>query len=160
MSKRVRNTKEHGLEVLTGGKQDALSHQRTLRNTIAWSYDHLAPEEQTLFWWLAIFAGEFSLEAAESVVPVSGAMTIPILDGIAALIDKSLLKQREEGPEIRLYLLEFVREYALERLVACGELERARDAHAQYYLALAEQAEPALVGASQAPLVEEAGAGV
>ncbi|MFL5663311.1 MAG: LuxR C-terminal-related transcriptional regulator [Ktedonobacteraceae bacterium] len=139
---------EHGLEVLIGGKQNVPSHQLTLRNTIVWSYKHLAPEERTLFRRLAVFAGAFSLEAAEAVVP--GDMTVSVLDGIAALIDKSLLKQKEEGPELHLYFLEFIREYGLECLAADGELEQARDAHAQYYLTFAERVEPALVGGSQA----------
>ncbi|MFL5665996.1 MAG: protein kinase domain-containing protein [Ktedonobacteraceae bacterium] len=141
---------EHGLEVLIGGKQNVPSHQLNLRKTIAWSYDHLSSEEQTLFRRLAVFAGAFSLEAAEAVAPVSGNMSIPVLDGITALIDKSLLKQKEEGPELHLYFLEFIREYGLECLVARGEREQACNAHAQYYLAFAERAEPALIGASQA----------
>lgn len=139
---------EHGLEVLLGGKQNVPSHQLTLRKTIAWSYDHLAPEEQTLFRWLAVFAGAFSLEAAEAVAP--GNLSISVLDGITALIDKSLLKQKEDGPELHMYFLEFIREYGLECLTARGEREQAHIAHAQHYLAFAERAEPALVAATQA----------
>jgi ATP/maltotriose-dependent transcriptional regulator MalT len=106
---------------------------------------------QAAFRRLAVFAGTFSLEAAEAVVPAPGDVTIPVLDGITALIDHSLLKQQEEeGPELHLYLLEFIREYALACLGAGDELEQARHAHARYYLALAERAEPALVGAAQA----------
>jgi predicted ATPase/DNA-binding CsgD family transcriptional regulator len=146
---------EHGLAVLTGGKQNVPSHQQTLRDTIAWSYDHLAPEEQRLFRRLAAFGGTFSLEASEAVVSVLDDLNTPVLDGIAALLDKSLLKQREEGGELRLYMLALVREYGLERLVACGELEQAREAHARYYLALAERAESALVGAAQAVWLEQ-----
>jgi DNA-binding CsgD family transcriptional regulator len=145
---------ERGLEVLTVGKQNVPSHQQTLRDTIAWSYNHLATEEQTLFRRLAVFVGAFTLEAAEAVVSVPGGMTASILDGMEALIDKSLLKQKEEKPELRLYLLELMREYGLERLVAYGELEQVRDAHARYYLALAERAEPVLAGASQALWLE------
>ena len=146
---------EHGLELLSGGTQDLPFRQQTLRSTLAWSYEHLPREEQALFRRLAVFAGGFSLEAAEAVVPVPGALSIPILDGIAALIDKSLLKQREEGPELHLSLLEFVREYASECLAASGEREAAHEAHAHYYLALAERAEPALVGSAQARWFEQ-----
>lgn len=142
---------EHGLEVLTGDKQNVAAHQQALRNTIAWSYDLLSSEEQLLFRRLSVFDGEFSLEAAEAVAMALGGMTIPVLDAVASLIDKSLLRQQEqEGSERYLCLLGLVREYGLERLAAIGELEHARDAHAQYYLALAEKAEPALKGAEQA----------
>ncbi|HKF38113.1 MAG TPA: protein kinase, partial [Ktedonobacteraceae bacterium] len=147
---------EHGLEVLSGGKQDAAAHQQTLRNTIAWSYDLLSGEEQLLFRRLSVFEGAFSLEAAEAVATALGGMTIPVLDAVASLIDKSLLKQRErEGAESCLCLLGLVREYGLERLTAVGELEHARDAHARYYLALSEKAEPALQGAEQAFWLEQ-----
>src|SRR5258707_5946345 len=141
---------EHGLDVLTRGKQDVAVRQQTLRNTITWSYDLLPAEEQLLFRRLAVFEGAFSLKAAEAVEMAQGGMTTPVLQGVASLIDKSLLIQREqERPESFLYLLPLIREYGLERLTALGELERARDAHAQYYLALAERAEPALLGAEQ-----------
>ncbi|HEX6553606.1 MAG TPA: LuxR C-terminal-related transcriptional regulator [Ktedonobacteraceae bacterium] len=141
---------DNGLEVLSGGKQDVAVRQQTMRNTIAWSYDLLSPEEQLLFRRLVVFEGAFSLEAAEAVASALGGITTPILAGVASLMDKSLLKQREqEGSERSLYLLGLIHEYGLERLTALGELERARDAHAHYYLSLAEQAEPALVGATQ-----------
>lgn len=146
---------EHGLEVLTGGNQNLAAHQKTLRNTIAWSYDLLSVEEQLLFRRLAVFEGEFSLEAAEAVVKALGGMTIPVLDAVASLIDKSLLKRREqEGSERYLCLLALIREYGLEHLAAVGELEWARDAHAEYYLAFAEQAELALKNAGQAIWLE------
>jgi predicted ATPase len=116
---------EHGFGVLSAGKQDAPSHQQTLRTIIAWSYEHLTAEEQALFRRLAVFAGVFSLEAAEAVAQAPGALTIPVLDGLAALVDHSLLKQREEGPELLLYLLAFIREYGWECLAASGELEEA-----------------------------------
>jgi predicted ATPase/DNA-binding CsgD family transcriptional regulator len=141
---------EHGLGVLTSGKQDVAAHRQTMRNTIAWSYDLLSAEEQLLFRRLAVFRGAFSLEAAEAVGIALDGMPIPVLDGVASLIDKSLLKQGEqESFELFLYLLELTREFGWERLAALGELERARAAHAHYYLILAEQAEPALLGVTQ-----------
>jgi DNA-binding CsgD family transcriptional regulator len=77
-------------------------------------------------------------------------MTISVLDGVTSLIDKSLLRQpAHDKNELRLYPLEMIREYGLERLAACGELEQTRDAHAAFYLALAEEAESVLPGASQ-----------
>ncbi len=140
----------NSLAVLTGGKQDAPSRQQSLRNTISWSYDLLTAEEQTLFRRLCIFIGDFTLEAAEAISTMLGDQTTSVLDGVASLVDKSLLQQREEeGHEPVLHFLEMIREYGLEGLEANGELERCRDAHAAYYLALAEQAEAALPGALQ-----------
>ena len=138
-------------EVLTGSRQDAPAHQQTLRATIAWSYNLLSSEEQTIFRRLCVFVGGFTLEAAEAVCTSGAESTTPALEVISSLVDHSLLLLREqEGGERRLLLLEMIREYGLERLIAAGELERARDAHAAYYLALAERAEPALRSAEQA----------
>ena len=136
---------EHPLEVLTGGRLDAPLRQQTLRNTLRWNDDLLSPDEQTLFRRLAVFAGGCSLQAIESISTALGGMTIPVLDGVTSLIDKSLLRQPAHGEdEPRLDLLEMLREYGLERLAACGEREQTRDAHAAYYLALAEEAAPVL----------------
>ncbi len=132
---------EHPLEVLTGGRLDAPLRQQTLRNTLRWNDDLLSPDEQTLFRRLAVFAGGCSLQAIEAISTALGGMTIPVLDGVTSLIDKSLLRQPAHGEdEPRLDLLEMLREYGLERLAACGEREQTRDAHAAYYLALAEEA--------------------
>lgn len=147
---------EHGLEVLTGGKQNVAAHQQNLRNTIAWSYELLSTEEQLLFRRMAVFVGEFGLEAAEAVAMALGGMAIPVLEVVASLMDKSLLKMREqEGSECFLRQLALVREYGLERLAASGEMAHVRDVHANYYLTLAEQAEPALMGAEQAIWLEQ-----
>ncbi len=147
---------EQSLEVLTCGKQNVAAHQQTLRNTIAWSYELLSDEEQLLFRRLSVFDGEFRLEAAEAVAMALGGMTMPILDAVASLIDKSLLKQREQERSVRYLCMSWlIRKYGLERLAVVGELERARDAHAQYYLALAEKAEPALKGPGQAFWLEQ-----
>jgi predicted ATPase/serine/threonine protein kinase/DNA-binding CsgD family transcriptional regulator len=141
---------EHGLELLTGGKQNVAAHQQNVRQTIAWSYELLSAQEQLLFRRLSVFVGAFSLEAAEVVAMEPGGMTVPILETVASLVDKSLLEQREwEGSEHFLYLFALVREYGVERLVASGEMERMQDMHAHYYLLLAEQAEPALLAAGQ-----------
>jgi predicted ATPase len=133
---------EHGLVVLGGGRGDAPNHQQTLRSTIDWSYNLLTAEEQTLFRRLSVLKGDFILEAAEAVVSAQDVLSISVLEGVASLIDVSLLQQREEEEQdARLSLLEVMREY--------GELERIRDAHASYYLALCEEAEAALPGALQ-----------
>ena len=130
----------HRLQVLTGGRQDAPARQQTLRNTIAWSYDLLPPGEQQLFLRLSVFVGGCTLEAAEAVCGTPGDTSASILDGIASLLDKSLLMQTEHrSAEPRLTQLETIREYGWECLAASGEREAARQSHAAYYLALAEE---------------------
>jgi len=133
---------EHPLEVLTGGRRDAPPRHKTLRNALSWNDDMLSADEQTLFRRLAVFVGGFSLQAAEAIATAHGGMRISVLDGVTALIDKSMLQKPAHGrDEPRLYLLELLREYGLERLAECGELEQTRDAHAAYYIALAEAVE-------------------
>src|SRR5579883_1863575 len=107
----------HRLEVLTGGAQDLPVRQQTLRNTFQWSYDLLTHEEQRLFRWLSIFVGGCTLEAAEAVCQSSGEQALSMLDGVASLLDKSLVQQTErEGEEPRLVMLETLREFGLECL--------------------------------------------
>jgi predicted ATPase/DNA-binding CsgD family transcriptional regulator len=143
---------EHRLAVLTGGKQDAPIRQQTLRDTIAWSYVLLSVEKQMLFAYLSVFEGDFTLDAAEAVVAAVGGLPGSVLEGMVALVDSSLVQRREEeGNGSRLHILEALREYGLEQLATQGKLERCREAHAGYYLALAEQAESALAEAHNKP---------
>jgi non-specific serine/threonine protein kinase len=118
---------------------------------IAWSYDLLDPAEQALFRRLSVFAGGFTLDAAEAIAGQGhAAPRLPVLDLIASLVDKSLLRRLDAGEgEPRFGMLATIREYGLERLAAGAEAEAARAAHAAYFLALAEQAEPALIGPEQ-----------
>jgi len=140
----------HRLEVLTGGAQDLPARQQTLRNTLQWSHDLLTEPEQHLFRWLSIFVGGCTLEAAEAVCQAGGEQATSVLEGVASLLDKSLVQQTErEGEAPRLVMLETIREFGLECLEREGELEAARQAHAHYYLAFAEQAEPHLFGPEQ-----------
>jgi predicted ATPase/class 3 adenylate cyclase/DNA-binding CsgD family transcriptional regulator len=133
--------------LLTGGVRDAPARQHTLRNTIAWSYDLLEDDEQRLFRRLCVFVGGMTLSAVEAVSAALDDEPEPILDGIASLIDKSLLRQGEpEGEQPRFMMLETIREYGLEMLSASGEAEATRQAHAAYYLALAKEAAPRLLG--------------
>ena len=142
---------EHRLQVLTGGARDVPVRQQTLRNTLAWSYDLLDAQEQQLFRRFSIFAGGCTLADAEGLYTVLGDTSAHVLDGVASLIDKSLLRQLERGgEEPRLLMLAMIREYGLEVLVASGEMEITRRAHAEYFLALAEQAELELRGPQQA----------
>ncbi|HEX9134976.1 MAG TPA: tetratricopeptide repeat protein, partial [Ktedonobacteraceae bacterium] len=140
----------NSLQVLTGGAQTLLVRQQTLRNTIQWSYDLLDAQEQGLFRRLSVFVGGWSLEAAEAVVHANQEVNSDdssVLDGIASLLDKSLLLQiKQDGEEPRLIMLETIRDYAQECLVASGEMEATQQAHAAYYLALAEEAEAELGG--------------
>ena len=118
------------LPLLTGGARDAPERQRTLRATIEWSYDLLDATGQELFARLSVFAGSFPLTAAEEVCSAD-------LDGLAALVDSSLLKPIGDD---RFLMLETIREYALERLAGSAEAEELRRRHATFFSALAEQA--------------------
>ncbi len=153
---------EKGLAFLTGGPRDLPARQRTLRDTIDWSHNLLAADEQRLFRRLAIFAGGFTLEAAEAVcdAPASDAAdAFSVLSGLAALRDNSLLQRVEAaaGLPLRFTLLETLKEYGLEQLAASGELETFQQRQAAYYLALAEEAEPYLTSTEQSVWLERLG---
>ena len=133
------------LPLLVGGPRDLPDRLRTMRDAIAWSYDLLSPEEQTLFRRLAVFAGGFTLEAAESVAAAK-ALGIEGIDGLAALVDASLLGREETpgantGARPRYAFLEPVREFGLEALEANRETATVRASHAAYYLDFAERSE-------------------
>ena len=131
---------EHRLDVLTSGPQDVPARQQTLRNMLAWSYDLLDAAEQRLFRRLSIFVGGCTLEAVEGLYQALGDMPAYVLDGVASLIDKSLLRQTvQEGEEPRLVMLETIREYGLECLTTTGEMEITRQTNAAHYLSLAER---------------------
>jgi predicted ATPase/DNA-binding CsgD family transcriptional regulator/tRNA A-37 threonylcarbamoyl transferase component Bud32 len=153
---------DHPLEVLAGRRRDAPQHQQTLRKTLAWNDDMLSPDEQSLFQTLAVFVGGCDLKALEAVSEAVEHLSISVLEGVRSLVDMSLVQYSvsDEG-EARLSLLEMIRLYALERLAESGELERARDAHAAYYLALAEEmaldTDRADLVAPQEKLQQEAG---
>jgi predicted ATPase/DNA-binding CsgD family transcriptional regulator len=133
------------LPVLTGGPRDAPARHRTLREAVAWSEGLLREEERVLFRRLGVFAGGFTVAAAEAVCRGSAA-----LDGLTALVDGSLLRA-DAGPagEPRFTMLETVRGYALERLAAHGEEARLRWRHVAHFVALAEAARPRLHGRDQ-----------
>ena len=145
----------HRLQVLTSGARDAPVRQQTLRNTLVWSYDLLDAEEQRLFRRLSVFVRGCTLEAVEGLYTALGERPADVLDGVASLMDKSLLRQVEpEGEEPRLLMLATIREYGLEVLASSGEMESSRQAHAAYYLALVEQAELELGGPQQGAWLE------
>ena len=142
---------QNRLKVLTGGARNLPERQRTLRSAIAWSYDLLGGGEKVLFARLGVFSGGATLEAIEAVCDAQGDLPTDVFDGISSLVDESLLRQEEgSGGEPRFVMLETIREYARERLGQSGEAETTSRAHAEYFLALAEEAEPMLWGAEDA----------
>jgi predicted ATPase/class 3 adenylate cyclase len=138
------------LGLLRRGSRDVPARQQTLRGAFDWSYDLLGTGERTLFQWLAVFVGGCTLEAVEAVCHAEGYLSMDVVDGLAALVDQSLLQQ-VEGPddEPRFVMLETIREYALERLAEQGEAETLQERHAAYYLVLAEHAAPQLTHTEQ-----------
>ena len=131
---------EHRLPVLTNGAWDMPVRQQSLRNTLVWSYDLLSAEEQRLFQRLSAFVGGCTLEAIEAMHIALGDTETHVLDGVDALLGKSLLQQREQADGgSRLVMLETIREFGRECLTSRGETEAAQRAHAQYYLSLAEK---------------------
>jgi predicted ATPase len=127
------------LKLLKRGARDLPERQRTLRGAIDWSHDLLGEEERTLFRRLSVFAGGRTIEAIEEICDPEG--ELDALEGVESIVDKSLIRQ-EEGPEgePRFVMLETIHEYAREKL------EEIKRLHAAYFLALAEEAEPELVG--------------
>ncbi len=143
------------LKLLTGGARDLPARQQTLRGAIEWSYDLLDEGEQQLFRRMAVFQGGRRLEALEAVCNAEGDLEIDLLDGVESLVSNSLLRQEEdESGEPSFVMLETIHEYAKERLEESGEAETLRRRHTDYFLALAEEAEPHLRGPRQVEWME------
>jgi Tetratricopeptide repeat len=145
------------LPLLTGGSRLAASRQRTLRGTLDWSYRLLPPAEQRQLRRLAVFVGGFALAAAEALDSAQSTAYSPLsadtLDLLTALVTKSLVQVEQQAEGTRYRLLETVRQYAAERLAetsAAGELVLAQRRHAEYYVELAEEADPQLLGEQRA----------
>ena len=166
----LRSRLDRALPLLTGGPLNAPARLQTMRGAIAWSYDLLAPAEQTLFRWLAVFAGGFAFDAIASVAgrlsrPSTSSVAQPgqqelldpdaLLERLSALVDQSLVQvvttsdHGQVAPFTRYTLFETVREYGLEQLSAHGEEVRVRDAHAAWCVELAAQANHELTGPAQ-----------
>ena len=128
--------------LLAGGGDNLPKRQQTMRNTINWSYDLLTLEEKTLFARLAIFEGGWTLDAAEAIVG-----TADVLTQLLSLLHKSMLVRCMVGEEVRFHMLETVREYAREHLNSSAEAELLRERHLNYYLKLAQIAQPELENA-------------
>jgi predicted ATPase/DNA-binding SARP family transcriptional activator len=128
--------------LLTGGSRATLPRYQTLRTSIDWSYDLLSQPEQSLLQCLSIFAGSWVLEAAEFVGCGEDFQHCDVLDGLAQLVNKSLVIVDEESqPETHYRMLETIRQYAHEKLVESGKAEAAHDRHLTYYVELAERFE-------------------
>jgi len=147
---------DHRLSILTSGARDLPERQQTLRAAIDWSYDLLPPEEKELFSRLAVFAGGFTLEEADAVCSGSDARHIDVVDGVASLLDKSLLREyASRGLEPRFGMLHTVREYALERLGSNGSSEALLRSFATHFRDVVEAAEPGLRSSHPDPWLEQ-----
>jgi predicted ATPase/class 3 adenylate cyclase len=140
--------------LLTGGARNALPRHQTLRAAVDWSYELLAEQERTLFARLSIFAGGFTLEAAEAICCGEECGDEDILDLLSSLVDKSLVIVEERGGRVRYRFLETLRQYAAERLRDAGQTADLSDRHLRYFLAQASQAEPELKGPAQGSFLD------
>jgi len=129
--------------------------QRSLYNTIGWSYHSLHPGEQQLFRRLAVFASSCNLEAIEMMSDILDSDSSHVWKNVESLLDKNLLRSRERKGDVRLYLLETIREYAFGCLKTSGEEEITRRTHALCYLKLAEEAAAQLKGEQQTIWLEK-----
>jgi predicted ATPase/Tfp pilus assembly protein PilF len=155
------------LKLLTRGSQDLDERQQTLRAAIDWSYDLLPENEQALFTRLGVFVGGCRIDAAQEVCDPDDQLGIDALDSLTSLVEKSFLRQRDDpDDEPRFWMLETIREYALDRLAAPPELNSGaepevvtyRRAHFRHFASFAQQADEALRGADQAHWLERADA--
>jgi predicted ATPase/class 3 adenylate cyclase len=141
---------DDAFRLLTGGNRSALPRHQTLRALIDWSYNLLSEEEQTVLRQFSVFIGGWTLEAAEVVCG-----NTDILELLTHLVDKSLVTvDLEHGDEPRYYLLETIRQYAREKLIESGEINQIHARHFEYFLELAQKAEPELYGHRQVEWLE------
>ena len=133
------------LQLLTGGSLDLPERQQTLRNAIDWSHSLLNEPEQKLFRRLSVFVGGCTLEAVEAVCDTRRDLGTDLFEGLSSLVDKNLIQRVDRAQtEPRFAMLETIREYAGECLVASSEQFASRRAHAAYCLILAEEGNPEL----------------
>ncbi len=135
--------------LLTGGSRSALPRQQTLRAAMDWSYDLLSAHEQAFFRRLSVFAGSFSLEAAEAICAAEPGEAYDVLDVLSSLIDKSLVLMEQRSGAARYRLLETIRQYGQDKLQEFAEAAKVRRNHRDWYARLAEQAEPETLEARQ-----------
>src|SRR5918997_2667915 len=151
----IANRLDDSFGLLSGGSRTAMPHHRTLHATMDWSHELLPDEERTLFRRLSVFAGDFRLEAAESVCAGGKLERHEVLDLLSHLVDKSLVVAQEVGDEARYRLLEMVRQNGMEKLDEAGETDEVKRRHAAFFLGLAERVEPELNGPEQVSRLDE-----
>jgi hypothetical protein len=142
----INNKLDERFRLLTGGSRTALPRQQTLRSLIDWSYDLLHEREKRVLQRLSVFAGGWTLTAAERVCTGSGVEAQEVVDLLTSLVDKSLVIAEQNEQNYRYRLLETVRQYAREELLKSGDGETVRERHRDYFLALAEDAEAQIEG--------------
>ena len=135
--------------LLTGGHRTALPRHQTLRGLIDWSYELLAEAERAVFRRLSVFAGGWTLEAAQAVCPGEGIDSFDVIDLVSRLLEKSIVVMEEQGTDTRYRMLETIRQYGLEKLAETTEGDRIRDRHRDFYLGFVEDAQRRLQGAEQ-----------
>ena len=140
--------------LLTGGARNALPRHQTLRAAVDWSYDLLSPAERALFRRLSVFAGGFTLEAAEAVCWGDQCGQDEILDLLEGLVDKSLVATEERSDRVRCRMLETLRQYAGERLAEAGGKDTVSDQLLRWSLEEARRAEPELKGPEQGSFLD------
>jgi predicted ATPase len=137
--------------LLTGGSRVSLPRQRTLQATIDWSHKLLTPAERTLFRRLSVFAGGWSLDAAETVCADEPIERSEVLEALTGLVGKSLVLMSEANGAARYGLLETIRHYGQQKLREAGEAARTQHRHAQWFVALVEQAAPHMQSTAEKP---------
>src|SRR5882724_1983003 len=146
---------QESFDLLAHGKRTALPRHQTLRAAMDWSYALLTEPERMLFQRLAVFAGGFCLEAVENICAGDGLQHDQILDSLTGLVEKSLVLVRENDGRMRYRMLEPIRQYGQERLAETGAVAVARGRHVHYFLRLAQQIEPRLLGPEQQEGLDE-----
>jgi predicted ATPase/class 3 adenylate cyclase len=152
-AEQISNRLADRFRLLTGGARTALPRQRTLRALIDWSYDLLADPERLFLLRLSVFAGGWSLEAAEQICAGDGIDAYDILDLLSQLVNKSLVVVVEQprSAETRYRILETIRQYASEKLLESGSGVSIHDRHLDYYLQLVKRAELEFYGPNDLP---------
>jgi predicted ATPase/class 3 adenylate cyclase len=140
---------DHRFRLLTGGRRTAMERHQTLRGTVDWSYELLTPQQARMFNRLAVFAGGFTLDAAEAVAADDPVESLEVLDVLSGLLSRSMIGVTEANGTTRYHLLETMRQYARERLDEAGESAGVHERHAHHFLGLAEDVAIGVTGADE-----------
>jgi predicted ATPase/class 3 adenylate cyclase len=141
---------DNQFRLLTGGSRTALPRHQTLQSAIDWSYAMLGAAEQACFRRLSVFVGGFTLDAAEAVASGAPVGSADVVDVLGHLVDKSLVVAEGRNGDVRYRMLEPLRQYGRDRLIAAGEANAIRTGHLAWFVTVSNQAEPALRGMGQA----------